>query len=280
MVVHPDLDLIIVSDVWNHRIQSFHGDGTIVNQWGSQGGADGQFNYPKGVAVLARSHDREHSMRQHIYVADTYNHRIQVFNFDGSFVHKWGSRGESEGQFCYPCHIGVNLTQNLIYVADSYNCRVQVFGPDGTFIRKWSIQLSDNNQWGMAVHPTRDLVFISEAQGHYMRVYGTSGTVLFDWQSQGSRGERLDTPERLALHPTRDLLFVTDFDNHQVKVFDLKGYFICKWGSNGNADGQFCSPSGIAIHPTKDVIYVGESNRIQAFSLFQKIQKCKKKSKC
>jgi hypothetical protein len=43
----------------------------FVTKWGGQGPADGQFNDPFGLAV--------DSTLGYVYVADTYNHPIQVF---------------------------------------------------------------------------------------------------------------------------------------------------------------------------------------------------------
>ena len=43
-----------------------------VGQWGSPGSGDGQFNEPKGIAVSETG--------ARVYVADTWNHRIQYFN--------------------------------------------------------------------------------------------------------------------------------------------------------------------------------------------------------
>jgi hypothetical protein len=38
----------------------------------------------------------------HIYVADSNNHRIQVLNVDGSFLHKFGEQGSQDGQLGLP----------------------------------------------------------------------------------------------------------------------------------------------------------------------------------
>jgi hypothetical protein len=52
----------------NNRIQKFDANGAYVEQWGTKGTADGQFNNPQGVAV---------DKSGNVYVADTYNQRIQ-----------------------------------------------------------------------------------------------------------------------------------------------------------------------------------------------------------
>ena len=63
-----------------------------------------------------------------MYVADTKNHRVQVFTGDGTFLTEWGSLGIGPGQFSAPQGIAVDVA-GRVYVADSYNDRIQVFGP-------------------------------------------------------------------------------------------------------------------------------------------------------
>ncbi len=326
---HPTLDVLFVADAKYNRIQSFSGDGNLLKQWGSHGTADGEFDHPGGMAVLALAQDRGHPMCNCIFVADVYNHRIQVFGLDGSFIRKWGSHGRENGQFDMPIGIAVlarsqdrvpaqsqdrvpaqsqdgvlarsqdrglqkHPTQDLVYVTDFVNHRVQVFGSDGKFIRKWGTRGSDDGQFnaphGVAVHPTRDLVFVSELGGHRIQAFRSDGTFLFKWGSLGSDDGQFETPRHVSLYPSRDLLFVTDNGNLRVQVFDLNGSFVCKWGSKGEADGKFNDPSNIEVdgefdypanisaHPTKDVIYVCDHMRVQAFSLFGNVRKCKKKT--
>jgi DNA-binding beta-propeller fold protein YncE len=63
-----------------------------------------------------------------VYVADAYNHRIEVFTTAGAYVTAWGSRGSDPGQFIQPRGVGVG-PDGRIYVADTWNDRIQVFGP-------------------------------------------------------------------------------------------------------------------------------------------------------
>ena len=54
----------------------FDKDGKFVKSWGSRGDAQGQFNTVHGIAVDAQGN---------VYVADSGNKRIQVFDRDGNF---------------------------------------------------------------------------------------------------------------------------------------------------------------------------------------------------
>ena len=50
----------------------------FITIWGSQGSGGGQFYDPYGVAV---------DTADNVYVADTYNHRIQKFDSEGNFIY-------------------------------------------------------------------------------------------------------------------------------------------------------------------------------------------------
>src|SRR5690606_658690 len=62
--------LLLVTDTDHHRIAAFNTTGTFIKHWGSLGSGNGQFNFPQGIAFDSAGN---------VYVADTFNHRIQVF---------------------------------------------------------------------------------------------------------------------------------------------------------------------------------------------------------
>ena len=59
-------------------------------QFGTFGAEPGELNEPLGVCVSAAGD---------IYVADTFNHRVQVFNKAGEPLCTWGEAGSAPGQF-------------------------------------------------------------------------------------------------------------------------------------------------------------------------------------
>ena len=82
---------------------------SFITQWGSFGNGNGQFNRPAGIAI-----DPEDNL---IYVSDTVNNQIQVFDSDGNFITKWGSFGLGNGQFNRPDGIYFEPSEKSIYVA-------------------------------------------------------------------------------------------------------------------------------------------------------------------
>ena len=93
-------------------------DGTYINRFSALGADKGQLNHPLSLAVDSNGF---------IFIADTYNHRISIFNDAGMFVRSFGSCGNNEGQFNRPQGIAFSPNGNL-YISDDYgNQRVKIF---------------------------------------------------------------------------------------------------------------------------------------------------------
>jgi DNA-binding beta-propeller fold protein YncE len=84
----------------------------------------GDFAKPTGVAV-----DKEGNL----YVADTLNDRIEVFDADGAFLRTWGKNGDGPGYFARPKGVAID-SDGHIWVADGMQDRVQVFTSEGQLL--------------------------------------------------------------------------------------------------------------------------------------------------
>ena len=84
----------------------------------------GDFSKPAGVAVDAEGN---------LYVADTYNNRIEIFDADGQFVSTFGKAGDGPGYFGRPKGVAID-GDGHVWVADGMQDRVQVFTKDGQLL--------------------------------------------------------------------------------------------------------------------------------------------------
>ena len=110
---------VLVSDWVLHQVVVFNKEGKRVHTMGSKGAADGQFHSPYQIA--ADCQDR-------LFVADSSNHRIQVFDSDFKHLTSIGSRTRSkeDGKFEYPRCVAVNASNTELFVGDQSH-RIQVF---------------------------------------------------------------------------------------------------------------------------------------------------------
>jgi len=86
--------------------------------------APGDLAKPTGVAV-----DKEGNL----YVADTLNDRIEVFDADGVFLRTWGKNGDGPGYFARPKGVAID-SDGHVWVADGMQDRVQVFTNEGQLL--------------------------------------------------------------------------------------------------------------------------------------------------
>ncbi len=68
-----------------------------------------------------------------LYVCDTLNNRIEIFDADGKFISTFGKAGDGPGYFSRPKGIAID-NDNHIWVADGVQDRVQVYNQDAQLL--------------------------------------------------------------------------------------------------------------------------------------------------
>lgn len=114
-------DRLYVADPRGHRIKVYScADGKFLFEFGNRGEKDGELNFPTNLFT--------HSGK--IYVSDSGNFRIQIFDLDGKFVKKFGAVGDRPGQLARPRGVAVD-SEGHIYVVDAAFDNFQIFDVEG-----------------------------------------------------------------------------------------------------------------------------------------------------
>ena len=171
-----------------------------------------------------------------IYVADTGNNRVVVFDRNARYLFQFGGLGVAKpasggkrswkpGRFNYPTDVTTDEDGN-VYVADFRNDQIQMFDADGRFVR---------------VFPDRDKPVGKGSSGA-----GGNGIAVTSLSAYESRVYATDT--------------------YQVLVFTPRGKLLSQFGMPGSGPGQLDHPNGIAVTPQSAMV-VSDSNNARVVAM-------------
>jgi len=199
-----------------------------VLTWGEPGALEGQFSFPKGLAIDSEGN---------VYVVDSQNHRVQKFDSEGEFITEWGSSGEAEGQFSEPWGIAVDGDDN-VYVADTWNHRLQKFTADGEFVTYWGVFQDTGGELlepqGMFYGP-RDIaidaegnLYVTDTGNKRVQKFDSEGNPLGQWGGAGPAPGQFVEPVGIAIDQ-EGRIYVADTWNQRIQVFDEDFGFLSQW---------------------------------------------------
>lgn len=228
---------VLVADSANNRIQAFDSAGNVVAAWGVAGRSPGYVSRPRGVAFAADGRT--------IAVADTFDHRIERFDPDGSYGGQLGlistfngyaTEGSAAGQFSLPSGVAYDAAGDTV-VSDYGNDRVVVLRPDGSVLR--TVPVTNPRQ-----------VVAGPAGGVLVAEMASPGRILLlsaDGSAPVAQQSALAHPTGVAWDGTR--VFATD-DAHVyragVQVAPPPG------------EAAWDHPSALAVDPATGTLYVAE----------------------
>jgi tripartite motif-containing protein 71 len=183
---------LYVADTWNGRIQYY----TSAGEWKAT--AAGFFG-PRGVAAAPDGR---------VWITDTGNHKIVVFNRALGEPRPIGKLGPGPGEFSSPVGIAAG-PGGKIYVADIGNRRIEVLDGEGRFQHSLPVP-----SWEGAAEPFLEVtesgaIYVSNPNAGTVLELGSKGDVRNTWSS-GEDGKPFARPTGVALDRRQGILYVVN----------------------------------------------------------------------
>lgn len=210
-------------------------------KFGEFGALEGQFTEPSGVAVNAQND---------IIVADTNNHRIQIFDKEGRFRFQFGECGKRDGQLLYPNRVAVvKHTGDIIVTERSPTHQIQIYNQYGQFLRKFGATILQHPR-GITVD-NKGRIVVVECKVMRVIIFDQMGSVL---QKFGC-SKHLEFPNGVVVNDHQEI-FISDNRAHCVKVFNYDGVFLRQIGSEGITN----YPIGVGINAAGEILIADNHN--------------------
>ena len=226
-----------ISDFGLHEISKFDSNGNFIYSIGKKGSYPGsdqgplEFDQPSGLWV---------SQNGTVYVNDTFNHRIQVFDSNGEFLRMWsrsffgpkGITGDNNGK---------------IYVVDTGNHKIQVFDESGNFIKEFGGHGTSEGKFDEpigCVFDSKGVLYVSDSNNNRIEKFNPNKEngkeFLGSFKVSTWHGKNQDFPY-LAIY--NDNIFASNASIGAILRYDLTGKLIAIYKRQ---DG-FANAQGVAV---------------------------------
>ncbi|MCB0077635.1 MAG: TIGR03663 family protein [Anaerolineales bacterium] len=245
------------------QVVIFNASGEEVGRFGSVGSGPAQFSDPWGIAAAPDGT---------LFVADTWNHRIQHLTQDGELIKMWGGFGEvasvteSPNSFYGPRDITLD-GEGQLYITDTGNKRVSIFTLDGAFVTAFGGEGSAAGQFrepvGISIAPD-GTIWVADTWNQRVQGFTTAYQPLLEFAVDGWNGTDIVNKPYIAAGNER--VWVSDPQTSRILEFDREGTIQRVWGEPGAEMNRL--NMGYGLYLSGDALWVADSGngRIVAFA--------------
>lgn len=187
-----------------------------------------------------------------IYVADSDNHRLQVFDYDGNPIQIIGKAGQGEGEFQFPYGLAAD-SKKQIYVADLTNGNISVFSTSGEFIKYFGNSTDIKKPAGLSI--ANNQVYVADVGLNKVTVFDLEGKKIREIGSPGTAPGQLRSPNAVTFYKGK--VYVSDTGNDRVLIFNPLGQYIgiLDGAETPGGKSNLIAPRGVAVD-NRGTVYV------------------------
>lgn len=249
---------VYVTDTSLNQVLHLSPQGDLLRKWGGSSGnlpADppsGKFDQPWGLSITSHGE---------VVVADTWNHRIQVFSAEGTFLRMWGTFGGGDRltNLYGPRGVAVD-SADRIFVADTGNKRIVVYDAQGNPLAEIGAGGILDEPVGLALDPEGHL-YVADTWNQRIVVFHERAPLDFQiaetWPLVAWYGQTLNNKPALAFGMGQTLC-TSDPDGYRILCFDQHGLPRIAWGGFGTDPSQVNLPTGLAFDDN-DALWVADT---------------------
>lgn len=255
---------IVVADTSKRRASIFSHDGRFIShliqrpEFSNSSTGGGMLTKPSGI---------DFDERGRIYICDSSDHYIRIFDNQGCFLKEFknikGTGGGLQG-------LTIDST-GLIYISDAGNRSLQVFQSD---VGVWVREVTRGNQvegFQLPAGITTDRmnrVYVVDYGSSQVSVFNKAGTLLRSFGKKGKGNGMFNVPRSVAVDK-QDRIYVLDSLNHRIQVFTSSGDWLYSFGGLGKEPGQFLGPSDLAFDKDNNLMFVADkgNKRVQVLEI-------------
>jgi DNA-binding beta-propeller fold protein YncE len=180
-----------------------------------------------------------------LYIADSFNRRIQRRDRAGQFIATWGAT--VPGPLVEPTGIAVDDRRGRVYVADAGTHYVHSFDRDGHWQGAWGSPGQGPGQFGRPVALAVDgdgRVYVADQGNDLIQVFDPAGQFVTAWGGPGVQPGDFTLPVGVAVDGD-DRVYVAT--TRRVLVFSNTGVFLAGWDGAADSTDVFGVLGGIAV---------------------------------
>ena len=161
----------------------------------------------------------------HLFIADTGNRRIRVYDENNEFLYDIGESGSGEGQLNEPAGLALH-SDGRLYIADTWNRRVSVFDQTGAFLYTFRVRAwytDRGNRPYLAIDEDRGYLYITDPEAGRVLVTDFAGNCVGSFGQAGEAGSTNNSQLAVAGGITLDddgNVYVSDAASGRVLRFD------------------------------------------------------------